>query len=252
MEKNNDIKFLLFSCLLLFIIVGGFILMHNSNIKLDNKSTKKDNTTKDIRINKDEDFIYYTDNERIIEEYEIEYKQIHINFGNYSEIEKDLNDETDNFKNNVKYIDENDIEDEEDNPENQLYDNLLSAKYKTYENYVYGKYISLLVNYYNFTRSDFMSYESSKTYVFDKKTGELYNNDTLLAQFSLTKEDVLEKVENAINDLNLVKENEQLDAKATVDNIEQMALFVDKIGRLSISILVKSDQKDYNEVIVLS
>ena len=75
--------------------------------------------------------------------------------------------------------------------------------------------------------------------------------DELLDKFSLTKDDVIEKIEDHINGQNLLTE-EELDVDATIDEIDDYAIFVDRSGRLSISIVVKNDQKDYNEVIILS
>ena len=39
---------------------------------------------------------------------------------------------------------------------------------------------------------------------------------------------------------------------AALNNIDSLELYIDKLGKLSISILVKSDVKDYNEVIILN
>ena len=48
------------------------------------------------------------------------------------------------------------------------------------------------------------------------------------------------------------KEEQEIDVDSTMKGINKLNLFVDKVGRLSISVLVKSDQKDYKDVIVLN
>lgn len=243
MEKNGW-KFIVFAIIVLIIIVGGFFLMQKSfpkeNItKVANKTSKK---AKDIRIDKNKDYIYFENNETIAHDLDIEYKDVIFNFKNYESIQKQLNDETKEYK-DALVIDE-ELEEAD-------FDNVVKATYKTYEYYLYDNYISLVVNYYHFDREDLISYLDSDTYVFDKERGNRYTEDELLAKFNLTKEDVINKITNHITDQNLLTD-EELDADASIEVIDDYAIFVDRSGRLSISIVVKNDQKDYNEVIILS
>ena len=243
MEKNGW-KFIVFAIIVLIIIVGGFFLMQKSfpkenTTKVANKTSKK---AKDIRIDKNKDYIYFENSETIAHDLDIEYKDVIFNFKNYESIQKQLNDEAKEYK-DALVIDE-ELEEAD-------FDNVVKATYKTYEYYLYDNYISLVVNYYHFDREDLISYLDSDTYVFDKETGNRYTEDELLAKFNLTKEDVINKNTNHITDQNLLTD-EELDADASIEAIDDYAIFVDRSGRLSISIVVKNDQKDYNEVIILS
>ena len=239
MEKYNDVKFFLFFLVLLGFVVGGYILMHDS-IRLVEKESVPNNPkeeTKDIRLDSTKDYIYFTDYNLVANELDIAYQTINLNFKDYDGVASNLNQESKNFNQNLIYDDDN---------------NLISAEYMIYQVYSYDKYISLVVNYYTYDVEALISYKKSDTYIFNKYDGKQYSESELLNEFNLTKDDALEKIEVHIEDENIAKENEELDVVGTINNIGNMAIYVDKIGRLSISVLVKSDQKDYNEVIVLS
>ena len=66
MEEHNGIKFGIFIFIVLVFLIGGFILMRKSfNIGTDNKVTESSEKTKrkDIRIDKNRDYIYFSDYE---------------------------------------------------------------------------------------------------------------------------------------------------------------------------------------------
>ena len=243
--ENNSWKFGIFGILVLIIMVGGFILMkqsfpqNNTTNIIKTVANKKD---KDIRLDKDKDYIYFENSETIAHDLDIEYKDVVINFNDKENIQGKLNDETKKYKSEVVY--DNELEEAD-------FDNVVSATYKTTEYYVFENYISLVVNYYTFDREELISFVDTDTYIFDKTTGNRISEDELLSKFNLTKNAVNEKIIDYVDGQNLLSEAE-LDLDATIEAIDDYALFVDRVGRLSISILVKSDQKDYNEVVVLS
>ena len=99
MEKNGW-KFIVFAIIVLIIIIGGFLLMQNSfpkenTTKVVNKKSKK---IKDIKIDKDKDYIYFENSETIAHDLDIEYKDVVFNFKNQESIQKQLNDETKEYK----------------------------------------------------------------------------------------------------------------------------------------------------------
>lgn len=242
MEKRNGIKFLLFGIFLLFIIIGGYILMLKSMPKSNKPEKNTEAKLKDNRIDKKKDYIYFKDSDVVNDHLAIEYKDIVLNFKNDTNIEKEQNNETAEMKKTVK---------KEDNEENE-YEGLVSAKYKLFEIYEYEKYLSLVVNYFSFDNENLGTYEKTVTYVFNKENGKLYSEDELLKEFNFTSDDVLKKVKEYVDGQEKLKEEEKISSEDTLKNIDKLNLFVDRIGRLSISILVKSDQKDYNDVIVLN
>ncbi len=248
MEEHNGFKFGLFVFIVLVIIVGGFVLMQKSTHfgEKDNteKVTEEEPERKDIRIDKDRDYIYFTDYEVYEEKLDIDFEKVNINFKDSSNIAKTLNDENDSFKANIKK--END---EEDAP----YDKLSYADYSKYELYTYKDYITLLVKYYNYTTEDFISFKHSKAYVFDLNDGSLVTNDELMKAYNIDEETITSKITEFVKGQDLIKEGEELDPEATVKaNKDNLVLYVDKLGKLNASILVKSDKKDYNDSVILS
>ena len=132
------------------------------------------------------------------------------------------------------------------------YNHLISAKFAKYEIIHYVDYITLVVNKYSFDYKTIITTLGSDVYVFDKTSGKLYNNDELLSKFSINKDDINEKVKTYLNDKNLVSEENKIDVEKTISNNTKYNLYVDKLGRLVISILVKAEKSDYNDIIVLS
>lgn len=243
MEKHNGIKFAIFGIILLAIIIGGFVLMMKSMPDSDKKTKKKEETKLvDIRKNKKKDYIYFKNVESLNDHLAIEYKDIVLNFDNNTLLEKEQNDETKELRKTFK---QEDVEDAE-------YDGLVSAKYKIFEINEYENYLSLIIDYFSFDKETLGTYEKTLTYVFNKETGALYSEEDLLQLFGLAKEDVLNKIKEYVDAQSKLKEEQEIDVDKTMENIKSLNLYVDKIGRLSTSIIVKSDQKDYNDVIILN
>lgn len=243
--NKNKFRFALFFVIVLVIIIGGFILMKKSeNYGSTPRKKSSDDNIQEIRLDDTKDYIYFEDTDTIVEALGLEYKTIKLNFNGNDELVRTLNDETASLKETVKY---------DDTIEDDTYNKLSSARYKTHSVVMVSKYISLIINYYHFDPTALAVYESTKTYVFDKQTGNLISNNELLTDFSLTEEDLKNKVKAYVDDQNVVRKDENLDSRATVASLgADYALYVDKMGKLTISVLVKSDQKDYNDTITLN
>lgn len=246
-NSNNKYKFAFFGLIVLVFIVGGFVLMQKSAELSDDKRSKNKVEEKesevDIRLDKEKDYIYFTDNDVVVGELDIAYMNVVTNFEDKQNIAKTLNDESKAFKEAITYDEE---------MENPAYDKLSFAEYKKYDLNVFEDYLSLIVHYYNYKPESLVSYEKSQVYVFDKNTGEIITDDTLLSKYGLTKDDVNSKIRTYVEGQDLVKEGETLDVDATVNANQDFNLYVNKLGKLCITIIVKSDQKDYNDTIVLN
>ena len=242
--KTNQIKVYFFIFVILVFIFGGFYLMKKSE-KLKNVVDKKVTEVKDtdIRFDKTKDYIYYSDVNVVEGELDIEYKNININFEDKDGVAAIVNKENEEMSKSLVYDETN---------EEANYNHLISAKFAKYEIIHYVDYITLLVNKYSFDYKTIITTLGSDVYVFDKTTGKLYNNDELLSKFSINKEDINEKVKTYLNDKNLVSEENKIDVEQTISNNTKYNLYVDKLGRLVISILVKAEKSDYNDIIVLS
>ena len=242
--KTNQIKVYFFIFVILVFIFGGFYLMKKSE-KLKNVVDKKVTEVKDtdIRFDKTKDYIYYSDVNVVEGELDIEYKNININFEDKDGVAAIVNKENEEMSKSPVYDETN---------EEANYNHLISAKFAKYEIIHYVDYITLVVYKYSFDYKTIITTLGSDVYVFDKTTGKLYNNDELLSKFSINKDDINEKVKTYLNDKNLVSEENKIDVEKTISNNTKYNLYVDKLGRLVISILVKAEKSDYNDIIVLS
>ena len=242
--KTNQIKVYFFIFVILVFIFGGFYLMKKSE-KLKNVVDKKVTEVKDtdIRFDKTKDYIYYSDVNVVEGELDIEYKNININFEDKDGVAAIVNKENEEMSKSPVYDETN---------EEANYNHLISAKFAKYEIIHYVDYITLVVNKYSFDYKTIITTLGSDVYVFDKTSGKLYNNDELLSKFSINKEDINEKVKTYLNDKILVSEENKIDVEQTISNNTKYNLYVDKLGRLVISILVKAEKSDYNDIIVLS
>lgn len=242
--KTNQIKVYFFIFVILVFIFGGFYLMKKSE-KLKNVVDKKVTEVKDtdIRLDKTKDYIYYSDVNVVEGELDIEYKNININFEDKEGVAAIVNKENEEMSKSPVYDETN---------EEANYNHLISAKFAKYEIIHYVDYITLVVNKYSFDYKTIITTLGSDVYVFDKTSGKLYNNDELLSKFSVNKDGIKEKVETYLNDKNLVSEENKIDVEKTISDNTKYNLYVDKLGRLVISILVKAEKSDYNDIIVLS
>lgn len=242
--KTNQIKVYLFIFVIFVFIFGGFYLMKKSE-KFKNVVDKKVTEVKDtdIRLDKTKDYIYYSDVNVVEGELDIEYKKININFEDKEGVAGIVNKENEEMSKTPVYDETN---------EEANYNHLISAKFAKYEIIHYADYITLVVNKYSFDYKTIITTLGSDVYVFDKTTGKLYNNDELLSKFNVNKDDINGKLETYLNDKNLVSEENKIDVEQTISNNTKYNLYVDKLGRLVISILVKAEKSDYNDIIVLS
>jgi len=242
--KTNQIKVYFFIFVIFVFIFGGFYLMKKSE-KLKNVVDKKVTEVKDtdIRLDKTKDYIYYSDVNVVEGELDIEYKNININFEDKEGVAAIVNKENEEMSKSPVYDETN---------EEANYNHLISAKFAKYEIIHYVDYITLVVNKYSFDYKTIITTLGSDVYVFDKTSGKLYNNDELLSKFSVNKDGIKEKLETYLNDKNLVSEENKIDVQKTISNNTKYNLYVDKLGRLVISILVKAEKSDYNDIIVLS
>ncbi len=247
MESKNTFKIWFFIIILLTFIVGGYFLMKKytsedfiSNNTVKNETT--DNTSfNDIRLDASKDYIYFTDDDIISDGVDISYPKVVINF-NDNGISNELNQKMEEIKKELKYS--GDVEDGD----------VSYAHFPVYTLYAFENYLSLVCEYYTYSSSsETMTFNAEKSYIFDKYTGELYTSGRLLSIFNLNVDKVKSKVKKFVSDADLVNGKEEtLDVDSTLASISLDSLFIDKLGRLSIGIIVKSNENDYNDVVVLS
>ncbi len=248
MEENlkNKLEFTMFFIIIIALLIGGF---YYTNYVLNNKGAKKKVEEKevDLKLNKDEDYFYYKNEAVISEAAEIYYKDIVINLKDQEELTKTLEKENEIYKNNIKHIS---TELENGNLLSKElvkydYDDLYSLKFRNYETYQSSKYLSLVVNDYNYSCLDFITFDKTKTYVFNLKTGEYIAEDELLDIYNINMSEIKQQIKQHLES----KQNEEQTIKIeeTINDLTNYALYIDNYNKLYISYLVKTNEVDYND-----
>ena len=168
-----------------------------------------------------------------------------INLSTQESLTKSLKDENERYKNNVKYIsDQNLISDEIINYNN---DNIYALTYRTFEDYEFDKYVSLIIRDYNYSCFDLLSFSYIKSYVFDTSNGEIIKEDEILKKYNTSIDTIKSQIKEYLNsDQKKIEEN-GINVDETVNNLDNYALYINEYGRLYISFLVKSSKEDYND-----
>ena len=245
MEENFKGKFgfIIFILIVLFLAIGGFFF--TKYILSDKKEEVKEEVT-NYKIDDKKDYIYYTDNETISESAELEYMNVVINLKGQETLTNSLKEENERYKNNIKYIsDQSELPSEIINYNN---DNIYALTYRTFENYEFDKYVSLVIKDYNYSCFDLLTFTSTKSYIFDITTGKLLEENEILNKYNTSIDKIQEQMKEYLNskqtqveDVDLIKIDE------TINDLKNYSLYINEYGRLYISFLVKSNKEDYND-----
>lgn len=253
MEENlkSKLGFFLFFFFVLFLAFGGYCYLKYMKYEEKNKNKNEEVVTVNHKIDDDKDFIYFVNEETISEKGELYYKDIIINLDTQTTLSEALGKENQIYKINIKYISEMEI------MNNSLitynYDNIYSLTFRKYDTYEFGKYISLLVRDYDYSCFDGVTFNDSKSFVFNTENGELIQENELLNMYNLNIDSVKEKVniylnakQSKVNGVDVIKIDE------TIDGLNANSLYINEYGHLTISYLVKTSQIDYNEITEVS
>ena len=244
MEENlkSKLGFLVFTLIVLFIGIGGFFF---TRYELNNQKDKKNETKNiDYHIDKDQKYIYYKNLSVISEDAEIEYQDVVINIKGQEALTKSLQDENEIYKTNIKYISKENVTEEVIKYNN---DDLYSLNFRVYSDYEYGDYVSLVVKDYDYSCFDFITFNKTKSYIFNTKTGEVLKEADILDKYNLNMDTLKEKMRTFLMGEQR-KENEvdviQIDA--TINDLKNYSLYINNYGSLYISFLVKTIDGSYN------
>ena len=234
--------FIIFIIIVLFLAIGGFFF---TKYVLSEKDESPKEKITDYKIDKKQDYIYYTDNETISEDAELEYMNVVINIKGQETLTNSLKEENERYKNNVKYIsDQGELPSEVINYNN---DNIYALTYRTYENYEFDKYVSLVIKDYNYSCFDLLSFSHIKSYIFDTSNGKLIKEEEVLKKYNTDIETIKSQIKEYLNaDQKKIEEN-GINVDETINNFNNYSLYINEYGRLYISFLVKSDKEDYND-----
>ncbi len=253
-STKNTIGAILFIVILLVFAIGGYFFMNYMLDGFENENNSSGVTElREIRIDSTKDYIYYENDEDILEEEHIEKMDVVINIKGFEDINESLALELSEYASQFVYIDE--VED------STCYNsaNLYSFPYREYENTAYGNYISLVINDFTYYCDLGSRINNIKSYVINKTTGEAYTEEELLEEFGITEDDIIEQVRDRLEDTQILTEGVQvIDIEGTIENIENgeygvvKALTVSKNGKLVINFIVKSNVINYNDSIELN
>ena len=244
MEENFKGKFgfIIFILIVLILAIGGFFF--TKYILTDKKEEVKEKIT-NYKIDEKKDYIYYTDNETISESAELEYMNVVINLKGQETLTNSLKEENERYKTNVKYIsDQPELPSEVINYDN---DNIYALTYRTYENYEFDKYVSLVIKDYNYSCFDLLTFTNTKSYIFDTSTGKLLKESEILKKYNTSVDKIKGQIREYLNaDSKKIEENGIM-VEETINNLNNYSLYINEYGRLYISFLVKSNKEDYND-----
>lgn len=249
MEENfkNKLGFFTFFFVVLFLLVGGYfltdyLLKESSTKDNDNKNEK----VQDHRINKEEDYIYFINQETISEGAEIYYRDVVINLDSQEHLTEALEKENKIFKNNIKYL--KDVELLSEELINFNFDNLYALTFRNYKVYEYDNYVSLVIEDYNYSCFDLNTFISTKSYIFDIEDASLLTKEEILDLYDTSMDTIKEKIRTyLLSTQKVVDEVELIKIDDTINNLNY-SLYINEYGRLYISFLVKTTQVDYNEI----
>lgn len=251
MEENfkNKLGFWTFFFIVAFLAIGGYFFTDyilNNKIEDKTKDNKKEQI--DYKIAKDKDFVYFTNEESIIDEdgAEVYYKDVIINIKGQENITEILEKENKIYKNNIKYLDDMELLSDELITYN--YNNIYALTFREYKVYEYNNYVSLVIDDHNYSCFDLNTFISTKSYIFNTNKGKLLTDEEVLSLYNLTINDVKNKIRDKLNNTQeMVDEVELIKIEDTINNLNY-SLYINEYGRLYVSFLVKTTQVDYNEV----
>lgn len=247
---------LMFLFFLIFLIVGGYFLTKSLTKK--EEATGNEETPKfekvdpdKLKIDKEEDFIYFVNKEVYSEELDIVYQDIMMNINSVEarEIANVLNRENATLEESIKLISDQKLSESENEKIVYRIKDIYEAKYREYTRYFSDKYASLVINDYEFDCFTGSKYLRSKAYVIDTVTGKVLTNEEILKKSNLTMEEIKLKVQEKLVD------EEDIDITSTLtglDDTENFALYINKSGQIAISYIVKTTNSGYNDTIVLN
>ena len=243
--------------LILVVLIGvfGFIaIKNNPHQKKDNQSVKTTvtNDYHQIKLDTKKDFIYFTNYQVISEDLEIYYSDINININSASakELADNLNNQTKALANNIKYISQTKVK-----PKDLLYnvDDIYSAMTRDYQQIIYGKYLSIIVDDSEYNCTGASSPHQITASVFDLETGNILNQTDLLNLYHISLTTLYRRLDDQI--ATIYNANQSIiEYQATIDQTRTpngIVLYVDDEGHLNANILVITNEINYNENIVI-
>ena len=256
-NSKNTFGIITFIVILILFVVGGFFSMRYFTTHKDGKKDEKKEEVIDLRMDKTRDYLYYSAREDIIASEEMHKEEVIFNFESLEALNKTLKEETEKIFDSIKYEKDMDLP-KTDSEGNEIEyhkneEGIYSINARDYEDAKYNDYISLVVKDYSYDIINGYVATAVKAYVVDIKTGKVITDEELMKKYEITLDQIKEKVKERLTNLQVLGEGEVvIDIDGTLNNITTKALSINKVGKLTLSFIVKSDQNTYNDSIDLN
>lgn len=260
--RNGKVKAAFFLFFIVLLIVGGYIgtvlFTKEDNKNRDtSKVVSENDNSKDLRILKTKDYIYFENSVTKSAERDIIYQDVVFNFDNNEarNIEKLLNDERIANEETYKAIKDMDLSSEEASTILVKDTDVYAATYNKYNTYFNKEYVSLVNNTMEYNCHNGLKNKNISSYVFSLEKEKFLTKEELMEEFSITKELIKEKITTKLStDEKLLEKLVGIEVDLTLESIEnnEYGLYVNKNGYLVISYLVKTSENNYNDIIILS
>ena len=258
-ETNGYVGFSIFFLIIIAIVILGTYFLYSDEKKDTRSKTSTQEVTDSaqdkLKIEKNQDLIYFTNVETLSEKLGITTKDVVIN------INSDDAKKVSQILANAKKEQEKEIKTKADAPKNTTCDftetdDLYEAPIRDYAILEEDNYITLIINdsFYN-CASSFGIIEGFSAYTFDLKTGKLLTEEDLLTKYNLTKTLVNDQIRNHLRDTQNKNTEDTIDITKTLSNMqynETYALYINDSAELEVKYIVKTDGVDYNDTIVLN
>ena len=235
------------------LIIGGYILTKQLKNNKKEDSSLPNIEEKEIKIVKNEDYIYFENKETVNDEPDITYMTPVINLKSAEVINNTLKNENKTLRNTITYLKDKTLDETKELmfPEVEIY----QAKARDYEVFRTNKYATLVINDYDFDCYNGVLMTGVKSYIISTEEGKILTNEDIHNIFSVNY-DTLKILVN-----NHLQANQSIENGLEVINIESTlnslfedgnyAFYIDN-NELYFSFIVKSNLIDYNENIKVS
>ncbi len=254
-ESNNYLGFgMFFFLIVLFILLGSILLFFNASSKMAEKKTNDFSETlldDRMKMDKNKDFIYFTEEEILSEEMNLIFKIPIVNLK--VESVNQVNEEIKQYANSIK------MTLQKGDTSLCMYTNtdIYSTNFLEYAIYNYQEYATLLIRESSYTcENGFSSSNKVKSYTFNILTGERLNFNALLVKYNANFANVLEKIRIHLNETQTIVEDiPNILIEETLQNLKEQetyVFYIDEFGDLILNYVVKTNSVDYNDTIVIN
>lgn len=241
---------IVFIAIIILIAVGGYLLVTSDK---ESESNKKTENYDKIKVDKNQDFVYYTDREIVSSELEIIYQKININVNSEDakRISTEINSKVDSLKNSITKISETEIPEDKE----LLYnvDDIYSADLQEYNYYQYKNYLIIKVDNYTYDCFGTFGAHDIKYYILNLKNGQELSASQLKEIYNIDDEEIKNKIDNHIYEINKETNNNVINVSETIANADNnYVLYISQNGDLMANIVVITNEINYNEDIVIN